>query len=451
MPATRVQAARPNAVRTGATPQARRARSTRAARARTAAAVTWETWPDWAAPADAGSARRGTPSVGNVAGLGSASGVGGPHRRASGAGRLPLRDEPDPPEPPPRAPSARTSSRGPPRMAPRPHGGVRVPTPSGGEVLLTRRHFLYGALGIGALAAAGRRGNRDPRSRWEARRTTTSPCSKCPKSAVTAVIASDAFAEVDFAEAHAAGQHLRAALRPRSCGRNDDEIAACLLPGETGKPLTQVALLSLSVGQLRHRARAGRGVGRGPSRCTTCAPPRRALSGPKPTSSTACGASTTARSDGSSLGTPTLVDEGDADWETPAIAAVGNRAFWQVLPKADGAKAQPRTRCSNAPPWGRRTSRWRGRRTGAWHRPPYGLERFARHHAAQPTPVPSTTSSPTSTRPRAKRSTTLVLPSSMKPLEAGYGATGLHVRVRWRVPSTATASPTSARTCPPPP
>ena len=33
--------------------------------------------------------------------------------------------------------------------------GIKVPAPGGGQVLLTRRHFLYGAIGIGALAVVG--------------------------------------------------------------------------------------------------------------------------------------------------------------------------------------------------------------------------------------------------------------------------------------------------------
>ena len=32
---------------------------------------------------------------------------------------------------------------------------MRIPKPNGGEILLTRRHFLYGAIGVGALAAVG--------------------------------------------------------------------------------------------------------------------------------------------------------------------------------------------------------------------------------------------------------------------------------------------------------
>ncbi|MEG0096725.1 MAG: Tat pathway signal protein, partial [Raoultibacter sp.] len=32
------------------------------------------------------------------------------------------------------------------------------------------------------------------------------------------------------------------------------------------------------------------------------------------------------------LGKPALLDQGDAQWEAPTIAAVGDSAFWQCLP-----------------------------------------------------------------------------------------------------------------------
>ena len=54
--------------------------------------------------------------------------------------------------------------RAPPTLRGEAATGVRVPTPGGGrDPCLTRRHFLYGALGVGALAAVGRRrGGRHP-------------------------------------------------------------------------------------------------------------------------------------------------------------------------------------------------------------------------------------------------------------------------------------------------
>ena len=84
-----------------------------------------------------GSSRGAAPSVGNVAGYGTGSTnvrSGGAHRRTTSPGTSHAT---------PRATTGGNTS------------GPRIPTPSGGEILLTRRHFLFGALGIGALAAVG--------------------------------------------------------------------------------------------------------------------------------------------------------------------------------------------------------------------------------------------------------------------------------------------------------
>ncbi|MFR1639456.1 MAG: hypothetical protein ACLSVD_09985 [Eggerthellaceae bacterium] len=77
--------------------------------------------------AHGGGRRGGSAGVGNVAGYGSASAMGsvGAHRRSSSA-------SPSPSSPLRAAPLTAT-----------PAATVRVPTPNGGEVLLTRRHFLY--------------------------------------------------------------------------------------------------------------------------------------------------------------------------------------------------------------------------------------------------------------------------------------------------------------------
>lgn len=368
-------------------------------------------------PVDAGSARRGTPSVGNVAGLGSANGVGGPHRRASGAGRFRSATSPTPRAASVR-PSARTSSRGPAHGSP-PSGGVRVPTPSGGEVLLTRRHFLYGALGIGALAAAGAGGTVIAQQMGSASDDDVAVL-EVPKSAVTAVIASDAFAEVDFAERMQLASTCELPYGSLVWA-NDDEIAACLLPGETGKPLTQVALLSLSSGSyatvLERAVGSDEGFEVYDVRATSSG-----LVWTEADILDGVWRIYTARSDGSSLGTPTLVDEGNADWETPAIAAVGNRAFWQVLPKADGAKRTEDSLLKRATMGATDVEvAWtsHGRMASA----PYGLE-----DSLVITPRADTGSVHYQLTHLDAASgealDTLVLPSSMKPLEAGYGATG---------------------------
>ena len=85
------------------------------------------TWGPWAVSAAAGWGHRA-----HRVGPGGALGSGGVHRRGAGG-----------------AGSGSVGSGG------SGGGGIHVPTPNGGEVLLTRRHFLFGAIGVTALAAAG--------------------------------------------------------------------------------------------------------------------------------------------------------------------------------------------------------------------------------------------------------------------------------------------------------
>lgn len=186
--------------------------------------------------AHGGSGRRGgSADVGNVAGYGSASAMGsvGAHRRSSSA------------SPSPSSPAPRGTSNGNAAAT-----GVRVPTPNGGEVLLTRRHFLYGALGVGALAAVGggasvviEQTKNDPDDNLVVL--------KVPEDAVLSS-ASDEFTNT-FVQAEdpttLMNQVGNYELPYGSLvWANDDDLAACLLPTDTGKPLTQVALLSLSSG-----------------------------------------------------------------------------------------------------------------------------------------------------------------------------------------------------------
>ena len=279
--------------------------------------------------AHGGSGRRGgSADVGNVAGYGSASAMGsvGAHRRSSSA-------SPSPSSPAPRGTSNGNAGG----------NGVRVPTPNGGEVLLTRRHFLYGALGVGALAA------------------------------------------------------------------------------DTGKPLTQVALLSLSSGNSTVVLEQAVGSDEGFE-----------IYDVRATSSGLIWAEAdildgvwriyTARTDGAALGNPALVEEGDGDWEMPTIAAVGNRAFWQVLPKASGPK-------KTEPSLFKRATMGANDIETLWT----SIGRMATAPYATGDSVVITPRTDTSSihyqLVRVDANTgealdTMALPTSMKPLEAGYGNTG---------------------------
>ncbi|MFR1639455.1 MAG: hypothetical protein ACLSVD_09980 [Eggerthellaceae bacterium] len=101
---------------------------------------------------------------------------------------------------------------------------------------------------------------------------------------------------------------------------NDDDLAACLLPTDTGKPLTQVALLSLSSGNSTVVLEQAVGSDEGFEIYDVRAHPRSHLGrGGHPRRRLAhihrayrwCGS-----------GQSALVEEGDGDWEMPTIAAV---------------------------------------------------------------------------------------------------------------------------------
>ena len=140
---------------------------------------------------------------------------------------------------------------------------------------------------------------------------------------------------------------------------------------------------------------------------------------------------------------PALVEEGDGDWEMPTIAAVGNRAFWQVLPKASGPK-------KTEPSLFKRATMGANDIETLWT----SIGRMATAPYATGDSVVITPRTDTSSihyqLVRVDANTgealdTMALPTSMKPLEAGYGNTGSCSR---SMPATSTAevSPASART-----
>ncbi len=262
-----------------------------------------------------GSSRGAAPSVGNVAGYGTGSTnvrSGGAHRRTTSPGTSHAT---------PRATTGGNTS------------GPRIPTPSGGEILLTRRHFLFGALGIGALAAVGG-GAAVVAQQMEKDPDADLTVLKVPASAVTS---SDSLANVDDYRTRMSLTGSFELPYGTLVWANDEHVAACLLPAESAKPLTHVALLALGSGVSTTGLEGAVGLDEGFEIYDV----RATSSGLVWTEADILDGIWriyTARSAGTSIGEPVLVEEGNADYETPSIAAVGNRAFWQVLPKPKGAK-----------------------------------------------------------------------------------------------------------------
>ena len=130
------------------------------------------------------------------------------------------------------------------RSAPTRRVATKQPTslslPGGHEVLLTRRHFLYGVAGVAALAAVG------GGAAWAAGRSGDDDALKTlkvPESAVTAQTDLEEMENYEDAVTLAGSAKLPFGTLVWC---SDDAVAACLLPTETAKPLAEVGLLDLS-------------------------------------------------------------------------------------------------------------------------------------------------------------------------------------------------------------
>ncbi len=202
----------------------------------------------------------------------------------------------------------------------------------GRGTLLSRRHFLYGAVGVAAVAAVGgggyalsRAGASENADSEEVLSVpaenvfTTDECAELVDDSVPMTLVNSQ--TIDYGTLIWAG---------------DDDIAACLVPTETAKPLAKIALLSLAE-----------------NTCTTiienaCAQDEgfeiydvradahgvlwaeaNILEGTWRVYHAAL--------DGLSLGAIVLGAQGDADWEMPTLAVVDAYAFWQVVPRTDGS------------------------------------------------------------------------------------------------------------------
>ena len=281
------------------------------------------------------------------------------------------------------------------------------------QVLVTRRRFLYGALGIGAVAAVGAgaviaqsHANDDKIAYLEA-----------PEESLTRLTDLEA---LDSSEGKVAQIGQYDLPYGTLVWANDDQVAACLLPTETGKPLTRIGMLWLGSGNLDTVLDQAVGTKEGFEVYDVRA--------------TATGAVWTeadvlegtwrvysARLSNGKLVSPNLLEEGDSTYDTPMLAAVGDRAFWQVLPKVpnnDGLPSRLMRTSFGAPTSA--TAFENARRMGT---PPYATE-----DSVVITPRVDSSSvyyqltNIDATSGEIKD--TLTLPGAMKPLEAGYGRNG---------------------------
>ena len=293
--------------------------------------------------------------------------------------------------------------------------GVRVPTPGGGEILLTRRHFLYGALGVGALAAVGG-GVVAASGALQQDDSDELHVLEVPEDAVTT---SDELTEVDLSSAVSLVSSFELPYGTLVWA-NDDNVAACLLPTEQAKPLARWACSFW--GRVRMRLPfAGRGARRGVRdlRRTRLLHRAGVDGGRHPGRRVARLFRQLRRGD--RRRTPAHggrhVGMGDAHH-----CRHGGFAFWQVLPRADGPRRSEASLLKRAA-FGTGESSVVYESHGRMSTPPYALA-----DSVVITPRTDTSSIHHQlTRIDARTGDVMdamVLPTSMKPLEAGYGNTG---------------------------
>ena len=282
------------------------------------------------------------------------------------------------------------------------------------ELVVTRRHLLYGAIGVGAVAAAstaaaalgvfGQQEDLDILS--------------VPAASVTS---SDALSEVELDSRFGLVGNFELPYGTLVwC--NDDAVAACLIPGEAAKPLTQIQLLFLGNGVATTIVEQAVGQDEGFEIYDVRATSEGVIWTEADILEGSWRIYTAALSEGGALLEPALVDQGNSDWETPTLAMVGNYAFWQVMPNTAG----------NATSSGSALKKARAGSTDV-EVPYVSNGRMAT--------APCPTRDGVVITPRTDTSTvhyqltyldartndvldTLILPQSMKPLEASYGRTG---------------------------
>ena len=328
--------------------------------------------------------------------------------------------------------------------------GVVTSPASNGDILLTRRHFLYGAAGVGVLAAAGAGAKAYTSAKAEQNAVTVLAV---PKSAVTE--------STDLTEVENGGKMSLSAEIELPYGAlmwaTNDDVAALLLPTETGSPLTTVSILRLSSGYYFSIINQAIGAAEGFEIYDV----RASAEGVVWTEVNILegvwriyGAPLA----DASLGAPRLLDQDTDDWETPSLAICGKEAFWQVLPNAQGPKktsastlrcasvtgaassASSTSAAADASGASGSTSAANSDNATSNSASTSAYEVVLSSQGRMCTPVYASDDEITVT-PRAQASDvyyqltvinantheikeTMVLPQSMKPLEAGYGETG---------------------------
>ncbi len=311
--------------------------------------------------------------------------------------------------------------------------GLRVSLPGGEELLLTRRHFLYGLTGLAALAVVGG-------SSYALDQMSIAETSERVLSVTTdSVLTTDDCTFIDAAANPVKLQHELQLPYGTQAWSSTDNTAACLIPTDSANPITQAAVLTLGNGArttvLERAVSADEGYeiydvracdnGMVWVEANILKDVWRVYQAPLTVGTTGLDSRSATSSAAPTLGEAHLCAEGGGDWEMPTIAAVGAHAFWQELPRLDGeaknenslmkrvrfgspSDAEPEIVCMSE---GRFATPLSATATGVVAAPRTAMDTVN----YQLTYFDAATGS---------IEDTLILPASMRPLEASYGRTG---------------------------
>lgn len=199
-------------------------------------------------------------------------------------------------------------------------------------MLLTRRNLLIGAGALGGIALVGGLGTVaiDQLSP----QTDTVDAISVPENAVTTLDNMNVGTWTDYFQVvgnfELPGQTLVWA--------DNDTVAACLSPTDSSNPISTIGLLYLSTGNNPTVLSEPQGLSDGfdfiDVRCSD-----QGIIWVESNFYDSRWAVYTAPISGAQLGTIAKVDEGDANWMAPSIAAVDGSAFWQLIPSTTGEAA----------------------------------------------------------------------------------------------------------------
>ena len=202
-------------------------------------------------------------------------------------------------------------------------------------MVLTRRHFLFGALGAGAVAAvaagvtlAGGGGDDSSTEGITVPERAVFSLDDC-----TEVPLEDCFSQIGEFELPF-GTLVWA---------NSPKVAACLLPTDQASPLTQIGLLLLDTGNYFAVLERATGAADGFEIFDVRANEQGAVWTEANVMEGMWRVICAAFSNDYVLKEPRVLEEGDRASETPTIGVVGGNAYWQVMPAVgnENARTEP--------------------------------------------------------------------------------------------------------------